>query len=125
VPEDYNRGIFAKLKDSMPFTGDGGVHKDSDEVASEDGETSKNANDDEASDEELEEQAELLAQAQAAENAVAVPEGARPKKKKGFFTRLVDAIGIGADEQDERDDDEDEDNVRDDRKYRDLSDPDS
>jgi hypothetical protein len=53
-----------------------------------------------------------------------VPEDGRRKKKKGFFSRVVDALGIGADDQDQRDKDRDEDDERDERKYRDLSDPD-
>jgi outer membrane protein assembly factor BamE (lipoprotein component of BamABCDE complex) len=114
VPDDYNKGMFAKLKDSMPFSGDDGDHKSKDDVAE----------NDEAADEESNDQAELLAQEEAAKSAVSVPEDGRRKKKKGFFSRVVDALGIGADDQDQRDKDRDEDDERDERKYRDLSDPD-
>jgi outer membrane protein assembly factor BamE len=124
VPDDYNKGILAKLKDSMPFTGDDGDQKDEDEVAAKDDEKGENGTidgDTEAADDEADDQVERLAEAE--KNAVAVPEGARAKKKKGFFTRVVDALGIGADDQDKKNNDEDGRDERDDRKYRDLSDP--
>ena len=119
VPEDYNKGIFVKLKESIPFTGEDDPDAPSDDdVASDEGDTSDA--DEKSADEK---KAELLAKAEAAENSVTVPEGAPPEKKKGFFKRIADAIGIGAEEDEEAEDDGDDDFDPDDPKYRDRYDP--
>lgn len=115
VPDDYEKGIFVKLKESIPFTGD-----DEADVKSDDDVAEKDAEESDASDEEQDdEDAEMLAETEAAKNSVTVPEGAPPQKKRGFFRRLADAIGIGA-EGDE--DEDDKDTPPDDPKHRDVYD---
>lgn len=108
VPE-AEKTLMGKLKDSMPFTGD------DDEIAD-----AKDKVDDAADDieEAAEDGEELIAEADV--ESVAVPEGPAPKKKRGFFKRLVDSVGLGADEDDE----EDEANASErDRTYRDPTNP--
>jgi outer membrane protein assembly factor BamE len=119
VPEDYKKGIFVVLKESIPFTGEDEPKPQSDDDVAEKDSDAADAVDEEDDDE----KAEMLAKAQAAKSSVTVPEGAPPEKKKGFFKRIVDAIGIGAEDDDEQDDDEEDDYDPNDPKYRDLSDP--
>lgn len=111
VPGEYKKSLLAKLKDSMPFTGEdeSDINADTD---SDDAQQSAAAHDE-----------ALGMTAEVETNAVTVPGGAPPEKKKGFFKRLVDAIGIGAEEED---DDADEESAfdPDDPKYRDPTDPD-
>jgi outer membrane protein assembly factor BamE (lipoprotein component of BamABCDE complex) len=111
VPDDYDLGLFAKLKESIPFNGDGnheaaGENGDAGDVLAEGAEKAA-------------EEAEILAVAEAAEDSIDVPEEPLPAKKKGFFTRIVDAIGLGA----EDDGDANDDYESRDPKYRDLSNP--
>lgn len=108
VPDDYDPGLLAKLKESIPFTSDGNheVVGENDDVADVLTEGS----------EKIAEEAEILA---AAEDSINVPEEPLPEKKKGFFTRIVDAIGLGA----EDDGDANDDYESRDPKYRDLSNP--
>lgn len=118
VPGEFRKGFLARMKDSMPLIG-----KDDDEAAadSEDNAQDKDpavqakaepgddsmsesdattdssaeieSEDDGPSDEEL---------AAAEENAVVVPEDAPKKeKKRGFFKRIFDSVGLGAEEDDE------------------------
>ena len=109
VPDEYEQGLLSKLKDSMPFTG-----KDEPKPEANSGDEGKDA------DEELNDDGSgLIAEAK---ESVTVPEGAPPKKKKGFFKRLVDAVGLGAEEEDE--DDEQSEFDPGDPKYRDPTDPD-
>jgi len=109
VPDDYDPGLFSKLKDSMPFTGD-------DEPEDEDAEIAAEVEDEvEQPDDE-----NLIADAE--HESVTVPGGAPPQKKKGFFERIVNAVGLGAEDEDE--DDEDSDYDPGDPKYRDPTAPD-
>jgi hypothetical protein len=109
VPGRERSGLIGVLKDAIPFTGDDDeeVAKAEDKSAVEDGDAT-----------DAEDETGLVASA----DSVTVPEGAPPKKKKGFFKRLVDAVGIGAEDDD---DDDDKDEEPDDRKYRDPTDPDN
>ena len=110
VPGEYRKSFLARMKDSMPLIGD-------DEEEAEAGEDEKQASDpavqakaptedeesapeaDEAS-EETELSDEELAEAE--KNAVVVPEDAPKKeKKRGFFKRIFDSVGLGAEEDDE------------------------
>ena len=109
VPDEYEQGLLSKLKDSMPFTG-----KDEPKPEANSGDEGKDA-DEESNDD----GSGLIAEAK---ESVTVPEGAPPKKKKGFFKRLVDAVGLGAEEEDE--DDEQSEFDPGDPKYRDPTDPD-
>ena len=115
VPEDYIKGIFAKLKESMPFTG-GDEPEPEAEVAEGESEA-----DDKLDDELADEESKVLSEAE--KNAVTVPAGAPPKKKKGFFTRIVNAIGIGAEDEDEEPDEVGASYDPEDPKYRDPTDP--
>lgn len=108
VPDDYDPGLLAKLKESIPFTSDGnreavGENNDAVDILNE-------------GTEKVPEGEEISA---AAEDSINVPEEPLPEKKKGFFTRIVDAIGIGA----EDDEGESDDYEFRDPKYRDLSNP--
>ena len=129
VPGEYDKGLFSKLKDSMPFTGD-----DEPDLADEE-EAEKDDSDDkgdkksivasEDDDKELTEE-ETLKIAAAEKSAITVPGGAPPKKKKGFFQRLADAVGLGAGDEDlaiDKTKDEDLDYDPDDPKYRDQTAP--
>ncbi len=124
VPGEYRKSLLGRIADSMPFTDDGAAqHKATGEEDEEGGDTTAAAPD-EDSDEDLigddSDEDELIADANT--DSVTVPEGAPPKKKKGFFRRIVDSVGLGADDDDDEDDDEVN---QDDRRYRDPTDPDS
>jgi outer membrane protein assembly factor BamE len=110
VPGEYEQGLMSKLKDSMPFTGDDEPEKAAEAEAGDEGEGSGD------------EEAALTAEAE--EESVTVPGGAPPEKKKGFFKRLVDAIGIGA-EEDEEEEGEERAYDPNDPKYRDITNPDT
>jgi len=130
VPGDLPKtGVLHKLKGAMPFTGD-------DEPKIADDDKSKNTDkneessdsdtklfsDDDSEDLKDEEAARI---AEAEKTAVIVPGGAPPKKRKGFFQRLADSVGLGAADEDlETDKSKEElDYDPDDPKYRDLTDP--
>jgi outer membrane protein assembly factor BamE (lipoprotein component of BamABCDE complex) len=121
VPGEYRKSLLGRLADSMPFTGDDDGKPDADKDEKSDKTTAALADDE--SDEDLlgedAEEDELIADAKT--ETVTVPEGAPPKKKKGFFSRIVDSVGLGAEEDDEDDDEVDQD----DRRYRDPTDPDN
>lgn len=112
VPGDYEKGIFGKLKDAMPFTGDD--EEDEQKVAEAD-DAEKQETDEQA------DEAETDLIYEAGDEEVAVPDSAPPQKKKSFVERLVNAVGLGAE-----DDDDEEESEYDpgDPKYRDVSDPD-
>lgn len=124
VPGEYRKSLLGRIADSMPFTGDDAEDQKADAAGQgKKGDSTTAALPDDESDEDLldgeAEEDELIADAKT--NAVTVPEGAPPKKKKGFFSRIVDSVGLGAD-----DDDDDDDEVnQDDRRYRDPTDPDN
>ena len=128
VPGEYEKSFLGKVADSMPFIGDDEPEEadaESDDDAADDAlaespDDSRDDEDDEAAFDEDEDDLELVAEADA--TSVTVPEDAPPEKKKGFFKRLVDSVGLGADE-DEDDDEADYDPG--DPKYRDPSDPDN
>jgi len=125
VPGEYRKSLLGRIADSMPFTGDDAEVQSADAARQdkEDGSATAALPDDESDEDLLEgeaEEDELIADAKT--NAVTVPEGAPPKKKKGFFSRIVDSVGLGADEDDADDDD---DVNQDDRRYRDPTDPDN
>jgi len=99
VPGEYEKGFFRKIKDSMPLIGE-----DDDETAED------NADKDLASKDPAEiagaDEDELLADKEDADTAsteaVVVPEDAPKKeKKRGFFKRIFDSVGLGADEDDD------------------------
>jgi hypothetical protein len=93
----------------MPFTGD---DEDEDaEVAAEVEDEVEQSGDDHES---------LIADAEV--ESVTVPEGAPPQKKKGLIQRLVDAVGLGAEDEDEEDEEGEYDPG--DPKYRDPTEPD-
>lgn len=125
VPGEYRKSLLGRIADSMPFTGEeepGKEAADADKPDRKVGGTSAGTPDDESDDELIADETdedELIADAKS--NAVTVPEGAPPKKKKGFFSRIVDSVGLGADEDDEEDEEVDQD----DRRYRDPTDPDN
>lgn len=100
VPGERRPGLMTKLKNTIPFVGDDGKPAKKEETTSD---------------------AEDVAAAEPFEEPVpevTVPEGKPPpKKKRGFFSRI---FGIGDDE----DDDEDL-RAGDNRRYRDLTDPDA
>ena len=109
VPGIHRRGFLQKVKDSMPLIG-----KDDEEEKSqakseeddpaqlanaEDGDEPQSAEDDgEATDaDKSEDEIELAEQ-----SAVIVPEDAPKKeKKRGFFKRIFDSVGLGAEEDEE------------------------
>ena len=115
VPDEYEKGLLSKLKDSMPFTGDDEpklADEDDADKEDSDGKKSDDRQSTEASDDDREELSEAAAVkiAEAEKSAITVPGGAPPKKKKGFFQRLADSVGLGADDEDvEVDKDKDED----------------
>jgi outer membrane protein assembly factor BamE (lipoprotein component of BamABCDE complex) len=126
VPGEYQKSFLGRIADSMPFTGDDAEPVEAtDETKDKQGDDSYTAlPDDESDDDVLDEDAdadELIADANA--TSVTVPEGAPPKKKKGFFSRIIDSVGLGADE--DEDEDEDDGVNQDDRRYRDPTDPDN
>ena len=126
VPGEYRKSLLGRIADSMPFTGDDADDaKAADKKQDKKGDASDTALPDDESDDELvdgeAEADDLIADADAKAKSVTVPEGAPPKKKKGFFSRIVDSVGLGADE----DDDEDDEVNQDDRRYRDPTDPDN
>ena len=106
VPGEYEKGFLNRIKDSMPFTGDDDESED---------EVSAAESDDGGED------GDLIADAESSVNSVTVPEGRAPKKKKGFFRRIVDSMGLGA----EHDDDGESTYDPGDPKYRDPTDPDN
>jgi outer membrane protein assembly factor BamE len=109
VPAGDSGGLFSKLHISMPFTGD---DEDEDaEVAAEVEDEVEQSDDDHES---------LIADAEV--ESVTVPEGAPPQKKKGLIQRLVDAVGLGAEDEDEEDEEGEYDPG--DPKYRDPTAPD-
>jgi outer membrane protein assembly factor BamE len=132
VPGEYEKSILSKLKDSMPFTGD-----DEPELADEESADEADKDDGEKSDDKkskvagVDDDEELTAEeaakiAEAEKSAITVPGGAPPKKKKGFFQRLADSVGLGADDDDlevDKAKDEDLDYDPDDPKYRDQTAP--
>ena len=131
VPDEYEKGLLSKLKDSMPFTGDDepklADEEDADKEDS-DGEKSDDRKSTVASEDDREElsEEEAVKIAEAEKSAITVPGGAPPKKKKGFFQRLADSVGLGADDEDvevDKDKDEDLDYDPDDPKYQDQIDP--
>ena len=132
VPDDYEKGILSKLKDSMPFTGDDEPEiadkedaDKADKIDSEDNGDKKSIIASEDDDEELTEE-EAVKIAEAEKTAISVPGGAPPKKKKGFFQRLADSVGLGADDDDlevDKNKDKDLDYDPDDPKYRDQTEP--
>lgn len=125
VPGEYRKSLIGRIADSMPFTGDDEIDKKKaadEEPDEKDGDTLAALPDDESDEDLLAEDAdedELVADAKA--DSVTVPGGAPPKKKKGFFARIVDSVGLGPDE----DEDEDDEVNQDDRRYRDPTDPDN
>jgi len=106
VPDDYNRGLFRKLKDSIPFTGGDDEAPVPDETSDQ---VSKSDVPEDAQPESLD--------VEEAQEEVLVPEDA-PTKKKGLFRRLLDRIGIGADDESDKEYDTG------DPKYRDPTNPD-
>ena len=114
VPGEFRKGFLARMKDSMPLIG-----KDDEEVEAEPQSDDKEANQDSdpavqakaEPDDATDSSAELEAEdkglsdeelAAAEENAVVVPEDAPKKeKKRGFFKRIFDSVGLGAEEDDE------------------------
>ena len=130
VPGNQKRGIFNKLKDAMPFTGDDEPELAEDDDKSNDTKsmTVADGSDDEA--DAIQKAAdEQAARMEAAEkDAITVPGGAPPKKKKGFFQRLADSVGLGADDEDLEDDTDKDDELDydpNDPKYREQTDPSS
>ena len=110
VPGVHRKGFLQKMKDSMPLIGkdDEDENKKSKTKSEDDpAQLADNKEPDEAEDaedsanesaaNEAEEELEL-----AEENAVIVPEDAPKKeKKRGFFKRIFDSVGLGAEEDDE------------------------
>ncbi|MGR8948649.1 MAG: outer membrane protein assembly factor BamE [Gammaproteobacteria bacterium] len=111
VPGEFKKGFLQKVKDSMPIIG-----KDDDKQENAD-DTEKGQNADIAQDGDIAESntsepelAETEGSGDTAaddveladENAVIVPEDApKKKKKKGFFKRIFDSVGLGAEEDEE------------------------
>ena len=114
VPGEYEKGFFAKIKDSMPFTGD-----EPETVSASDADTEKTDLDDTAAGD-ADGEAALVAGVD--DESVTVPETPPPKKERGFFRRIVDAVGLGAEEDDEEE--EEQSYERPDPKYRDPTNPD-
>ncbi len=120
VPLYFRKGIFARMKDKMPFSDEEKEEYVYDveelegyEEAVEDAQT-----DDPESKQEDDEDDTQIASAP----EVLVPRDAPTgEKKKGFFRRIFDGIGLGAD-----DDEDDKTGVYDpgDPKYRDITNPD-
>lgn len=119
VPGQQKKGVFVRLKDAIPFTGDDEPELAEDEKSKKADKDDKKSGDEkssvadkgEASDDEdttlfddddseklIDKEAARIAEAE--KTAVTVPGGAPPKKKKGFFQRLADAVGLGADDED-------------------------
>ncbi len=145
VPEWEKRGVINRLKSVMPFTGDDEpkladdkkTEKDEKDGEKSDAEKSSVADkgeapeddetklfDDDESEKLIDDEAARIAEAE--KTAVTVPAGAPPKKKKGFFQRLADAVGLGADEEDLEVDKSKEEDLGfdpDDPKYKDQADP--
>ena len=122
VPGEFRKGFLARMKDSMPLIGkddeeaeaetESGDKKPEQEkdpavqAKAEPGDDSSAEPDDAAdSSAELEAEDKGLSDeelAAAEENAVLVPEDAPKKeKKRGFFKRIFDSVGLGAEEDDE------------------------
>jgi len=131
VPDEYEKGLLSKLKDSIPFTSDDGPklasEKDADKEDS-DGKKSDDRKSTVASEDDREElsEEEAVKIGEAENSAITVPGGAPPKKKKGFFQRLADSVGLGADDDDvevDKEKDKDLDYDPDDPRYKDQIDP--
>lgn len=101
VPGVYEKGFFRKIKDSMPLIGEDGEEL---EGAKSDKDPAKVVAKAEEKIDEAE--PELAANDEEAEvsssEEIVVPENAPKKeKKRGFFKRIFDSVGLGADEDDE------------------------
>jgi outer membrane protein assembly factor BamE len=145
VPGAPEKGMLSKLKNVIPFTGDDEPSLADDEKSKKDdkdGEPSDNEKStvadtgeepadgdkklfvDDESEKFAKEEAARIAEAE--KTAVTVPGGAPPKKQKGFFQRLADSVGLGADDEDlEHDSAKDEalDYDPEDPKYQEQADP--
>ena len=144
VPGQQKRGVINRIKEVMTFTGDDEPKladdkkkKDDKDRKKSDDEKSSVADKDEASEDDdtklfddddseklIDEEAARIAEAE--KTAVTVPGGAPPKKPKGFFQRLADAVGLGADDEDlevDKSKEEELDYDPDDPKYKDQADP--
>lgn len=104
VPGVYRKGFFAKVKDSMPLIG-----KDEEETSEDEAEesasddTPQTASPAQRTLEDEEEPGELVESDEtiASTEEVVVPAGEPKKKKRGFFKRIFDGVGLGAEEDDE------------------------
>ena len=150
VPGEQKSGVIDRLKAVIPFTGDDEPKLADDEKSKEDDKDGKKSDDenasvadkgeaseDEASEDDdtklfddedseqlVDEEAARIAEAE--KTAVTVPGGVPPKKEKGFFQRLADAVGLGADEDElevDKSKEEKPDYDPDDPKYKDQADP--
>lgn len=102
VPGVYKKGFFRKIKDSMPLIGeDADVPEDATEVEKEAADVIAQA------EEALEEGETTTAEIDADDEQdtgeeVLVPEDAPKKeKKRGFFKRIFDSVGLGAEEDED------------------------
>ena len=109
VPDEFDKTLFEKLKDSIPFTGDT-KEPSTDDIAASD--RPEGAADPSAAKGDEPEKAKKT------HEGIVVPEKA-PIKKKGFFRRMLDKIGIGGDDSDTGTEQH-----RPDPKYRDPTNPD-
>ncbi|MEM7466476.1 MAG: outer membrane protein assembly factor BamE [Pseudomonadota bacterium] len=102
VPGIHRKGFLARVKDSMPIIG---KDEEDENAKDEDGENTTVALAEETpNDEESGTNAEDAPTEEelAEQNAVIVPEDAPKKeKKRGFFKRIFDSVGLGAEEDDE------------------------
>ena len=117
VPGEFRKGFLARMKDSMPLIGDDDEESESKQeddeetdpavqadtaletVAKSDDSEDTESDDTGALDDSEPSKEELAA---AEESAVVVPEDAPKKeKKRGFFKRIFDSIGLGAEEDEE------------------------
>lgn len=125
VPGFHRKGVLGKIKDSIPFVGDDEPEPAEKQTADADGEEDDGRlieDDSESSDLDDDEDRALVADGTSEEgDGVIVPADApKQEKKKGFFKRIFDSVGLGAE-----DDGEEPEFDPGDPRYRDPTSPDN
>ncbi|MCP5201651.1 MAG: outer membrane protein assembly factor BamE [Gammaproteobacteria bacterium] len=128
VPQLRKKGFVEKVKDKIPFvepTPEEVVEVDVDEAAAEhageDTEPEENVNLPTLAEDTPPPRSPYAdLQAAPGEGVIVPPDAPTNRKKKGFFARIADSIGIGADDEEIGDEDDDYDPG--DPKYRDITD---
>lgn len=126
VPGLKKRGLLKRIKSKIPFVEEEGEIVEEIDLADE---SEAEKADPETAEDDLVYEFEPVVpqspyadiQAAPGEGIIVPPDAPRIQKKKGFFSRLFDGIGLGADEADEEDDEEFDPG---DRRYRDITDQD-